>query len=585
MSYKPSSLFRLIEEINRSLFLPHIQRPFVWEEDQMLRLFDSLMRNYPIQTFLFWRTKDEIKARKFMDQVEWDADLSGFYHPNMSQKGVEKVFVLDGQQRLQTLYALFSGGITAPDNRRAEAYFDIASGIEADERGLLHRIKFSADPLPLPWYRVADAISKDSQRNSEEIADRVNTALDNLNASGQAATPETPEQAKHREKRVRRNASQLVSLLREEKHFWIQELDGVANEYPYSRILDIFVRVNSGGTKLDASDLMFAAMKEAWSDIEEVIEQTTEMLNGTNLQFDKTFPLKCLLVAHGRGAEASPEKFTGPDGDKLMADINNGWVKAEQAFQELRDFLKNDLKVYADKVVRSYNSFIPLFDFIYHNPKPNEATRALLKAYHYKAQLFGWYSQGTDTVVNALHTIVGKLSTIGFPMMEVKDYFKKRGNATELSRSHLQETRLRFILLNQVYVDQMGSSPFDVKFKGNEPHVDHIYPQSMLRNKLDLLSAEINHLGNLRFMGATDNIRKRAELPWSYFARLKASGTDISKHLLLDEYANDPSKLKFDVNSYRAFRDARFERMWDILSTTTNAEIVPGPVMDTTTAA
>jgi uncharacterized protein with ParB-like and HNH nuclease domain len=47
MSYKPSSLFRLIQEINRSIFLPHIQRRFVWEEDQMLRLFDSLMRNYP----------------------------------------------------------------------------------------------------------------------------------------------------------------------------------------------------------------------------------------------------------------------------------------------------------------------------------------------------------------------------------------------------------------------------------------------------------------------------------------------------------------------------------------------------------
>jgi hypothetical protein len=39
-----------------------------WEEEQMLRLFDSLMRNYPIQTLLFWRTKDEIKARKFMSR-------------------------------------------------------------------------------------------------------------------------------------------------------------------------------------------------------------------------------------------------------------------------------------------------------------------------------------------------------------------------------------------------------------------------------------------------------------------------------------------------------------------------------------
>ena len=44
----------------------------------MLRLFDSLMRNYPIQTLLLWRTKDEIKARKFMEQITWDADLSDY---------------------------------------------------------------------------------------------------------------------------------------------------------------------------------------------------------------------------------------------------------------------------------------------------------------------------------------------------------------------------------------------------------------------------------------------------------------------------------------------------------------------------
>jgi hypothetical protein len=318
---------------------------------------------------------------------------------------------------------------------------------------------------------------------------------------------------------------------------------------------------------------MFAAMKEGWSEFEEVIEETTELLNGTNLQFDKTFPLKCLLVAHGRGAEASPEKFTGADGEKLLEEISAGWARAEETFQALRDFMKNDLKVYADKVIRSYNSFIPLFDFLYNNPKPNEASRALMRAYHYKAQLFGWYSQSTDTITNALHSIVGKPCASGFPLFEVKEYFRRRGSATELQRHHMNEARLRSILLNLVYVDQIGSSPFDVKFKGNDPHVDHIYPQSMLRTKLGLYSADINHLGNFRFVGATDNIRKRAEVPASYFSRLKSAGIDIVKHLLLDDVAKDPLKLQFDLTTYRTFRDRRFERMWEILSATVNSEI------------
>ncbi len=571
MNYKPRSLFSLIEEINHSLFLPHIQRPFVWEEDQMLRLFDSLMRNYPIQTLLFWRTKDEIKARKFMPEVEWDPDLSDYYEPNVSKSGQEKVFVLDGQQRLQTLFAIFRGSILDGQGQRAEAYFDATGGDQITDAGLLYGLRFSATPLPSPWYRVADLLGRDTTRVAEEIADDWNDMLDRKDAEGTAGSRPTDEEQRARQKRVRRNFSQLLSLLREEKHFWVQQLDGVANQYPYRTVLDIFVRVNSGGTKLDASDLMFAAMKEGWDEIEEAIEETTELLNGTNLQFDKTFPLKCLLVVNGRGAEASTEKFSGPDGQQLLDDMKEGWDRAERAFQELRDFLKHDLKIYADKVVRTYNSFIPLFDYLYFNPKPNERSRALMRGYYYKAQLFGWYSVATDNVINRLHGVVGRECPAGFPIEEIKAAFPSHN--TELAAWHLEQTRLRFILLNLVYVDQMGSSPFDVKFKGNEPHVDHIYPRHATLTKLGLPSGEVNTIGNYRFVGAVDNIRKRGELPASYFARMKAAGVPIEKHLLLEHFATSPSLLVFDVDSYRGFRDQRARRIWEICARIVNPEV------------
>jgi len=574
VSYKPSSLFNLIQSINKSLFLPHIQRPFVWEEEQMLKLFDSLMRNYPIQTLLFWKTKDEIKARKFMEEVEWDPDLSDYYEPNISKEGCEKVFVLDGQQRLQTLFATFAGAIKGEDSARSEAYFDVTSGEAVSDDGLLFTLKFSKGALPRPWYRVADLVGKDAQRVAEELSEEMNDHLDEAHdALSEEQQPSTSEQ-KARQKRVRRNFGQLVSLLREDKHFWIQELDGVANSYTYGTVLDIFVRVNSGGTKLDASDLMFAAMKEGWDEIEEAIEETTELLNSTNIGFDKTFPLKCLLVVNGRGAEASAEKFSGADGAKLLADMKGSWDRAEAAFRELRDFLKTDLKVYAEKVVRSHNSFIPLFDYLYFNPKPNERSRALMRGYYYKAQLFGWYSQGTDKVINSLHSEVGQACPGGFPMHGIKDYFAGRGYPTNLQKGHLEQTRLRFLLLNLVYVDQMGASPFDVKSKGNEPHVDHIYPRHALSTKLALAGSEINTLGNYRFVGATDNIRKRAELPASYFGRLRAAGAPIEKHLLLEDFAADTDSLIFDVATYRTFRDRRAQRIWEICSRTVNPELV-----------
>jgi len=558
VSYKPRSLFRLIDDINTSLFLPHIQRPFVWDEDQMCKLFDSLMRNYPIQTFLFWRTKDAIKVRKFMPSIDWDADLHDYYDAIKSKENIEKVFVLDGQQRLQTLFAIFHGTIKSNDGKyQLDAYIDITNGHIVLEGGLLYQLIFFSNNQALPFYRLSDLLEKDAQINAEEIADEINDKLD-------GSLEELPEVKKKRNKLVRRNISQLVSLLREEKYFWVQELDGVANVFPYKKILDIFVRVNSGGTKLDAADLMFAAMKEGWSDVEINIEEIVDLLNNNKLCFDKSFALKCLVVANGKGSELNPEKFTSSDGELLLKTIENNWTKAEDTFNQLRDFIQNELQLYSDKVVRSYVSFIPLFDYLYHNPKPDNTNRLLMRGYYYKSQLFNWYAAQTDNIINVLHGILGKTLSTQFPINGIKAYFSNRGKDVDLSMTHLSNMRLRYIILNLVYVERFGKSPFNVLFRGNDPHIDHIYPRSALKNDLGLSTPAINHIGNYRFVGATDNIRKKAELPESYFGRLKGAGINIENHLLLPDESKDPSLLKFDIATYESFRDSRLAAIFQI---------------------
>jgi hypothetical protein len=567
MSYKPRSLFRMIEEVNQSLFLPHIQRPFVWDRDQMRRLFDSLMRNYPIQTFLFWRTKDEIKARRFMTSIEWDPDLSDYYDKQKSAKGIEKVFVLDGQQRLQTLYTIFAGTVKGEtDAGDEEAYVDVTGGEQPDEDGLVYQIKFEHTLPGLGWYRIRDLTTQHQQRNAEEIAEGVNETL------AAALKDEGTDAAKAREKRVRRNVSQMVSLLREERHFWVEELDGVADKYPYSVILDIFVRVNSGGTKLDAGDLMFAVMKEEWAEIEEKVEDVVGMLNEPRLAFTKDFVLKCLVVAHGQGAELKPEKFSSTEGEKLLKSIEQDWPRAEEVFKQLRDFIKNELRLVSDAVVRSYGSFVPLVDFLFHNPQPNEVNRRLMAAYYYKAQLFNWYRARTDNLIDAMHRIVGKDLKGRFPIEEVKSYFGRGNVPVELADQHLLESRLRFILLNLLYVEVAGGSAFDVLYKGNLPHVDHIYPQSGLRKDFGLSTPEVNHLGNYRLVGATDNIRKRAEKPAAFFGRLKKAQVPVERHLLLKDVSDDPALLKWDAQAYRTFRDRRLAAIFEICRRVVNAE-------------
>lgn len=85
------------------LWLPNIQRPFVWSEERIYRLFDPILRQYPISTLLIWKTKMGVRRRKFIDNFkeEHRRQLSTFKVPDDDKK---KCLVLYGQQRLQSLY-------------------------------------------------------------------------------------------------------------------------------------------------------------------------------------------------------------------------------------------------------------------------------------------------------------------------------------------------------------------------------------------------------------------------------------------------------------------------------------------------
>ena len=90
-------------ESNGGLWLPNIQRPFVWSEEQIEKLFDSIMREYPISTLLVWRTPEKVKHRKFI--TDWKDSLKvsdAYVMENADAKGM----VLDGQQRLQQAHLM-----------------------------------------------------------------------------------------------------------------------------------------------------------------------------------------------------------------------------------------------------------------------------------------------------------------------------------------------------------------------------------------------------------------------------------------------------------------------------------------------
>ena len=107
MDYLPIKIKEVVENINKTYFLLHIQRELVWKPAQIYRLFDSLMREYPISTFLFWKIKDPGSITK----VEF---IKNYLKQSIKVENTDKNrdnywLILDGQQRLQSFYISLCG--------------------------------------------------------------------------------------------------------------------------------------------------------------------------------------------------------------------------------------------------------------------------------------------------------------------------------------------------------------------------------------------------------------------------------------------------------------------------------------------
>ena len=140
--YERRAIPEVIEEINRKYFLPDIQRSFVWKPEQVYTLFDSIMRDYPISTFLFWKQDGAFLKKAKIKKLEFVKTSKDQNKENTEISTAKEYFlILDGQQRLTTLYLVLKGNYIIRNNPY-DLYFNILSGHEEQEDGILYEFKF-----------------------------------------------------------------------------------------------------------------------------------------------------------------------------------------------------------------------------------------------------------------------------------------------------------------------------------------------------------------------------------------------------------------------------------------------------------
>src|SRR5690242_8134507 len=121
--YFGARIIDILDKINESIFIPSIQRPYVWEPEQVVKLFDSLMRGYPINTFMFWELRPE-------NLGDWDIYRfvrefrHGDIHNDMASLPTDRTvtLVLDGQQRLTSLLLGLDGSYTVRNGLRGKGF-------------------------------------------------------------------------------------------------------------------------------------------------------------------------------------------------------------------------------------------------------------------------------------------------------------------------------------------------------------------------------------------------------------------------------------------------------------------------------
>jgi uncharacterized protein with ParB-like and HNH nuclease domain len=113
MGYKAETVSATVSHLNFNFFLPAIQREFVWSTDKVIQLFDSLMRGYPISSFLYWELKPENRDKWQVYRFVENAREGGSHNELANTDGVQQLtLVLDGQQRLTSLLLGLKGTYT-----------------------------------------------------------------------------------------------------------------------------------------------------------------------------------------------------------------------------------------------------------------------------------------------------------------------------------------------------------------------------------------------------------------------------------------------------------------------------------------
>lgn len=527
-----------------NLLIPTFQREFVWEPENIRKLWDSIFRFYPIGSILYWITDSYLHTHR---------RLGGFDFPHDEdtvRKFKEWAYILDGQQRATSLLVSMLGGkgkVKDDENFDYTLYFD-ATNTEFFFANELEKRKTKVNPAFL--IRLKD-VPKWNISFYREIA----------NEEGYNET-------------IERNLEQLERVFKDYK-LVLTKIQGV----DVNEVCEIFERINQEGKKLDPVDIIVArtyrnedigkGVKGFY--LRDYLQRLKEILSSQGNRFQNLADLTviqmvsiCLRKEKGKSFGITPKAL-----DNLETEVlEKNWDSCQKTIFETIKFL-SDMKIHGPGILPYAYLLLPL---CYHFHKNNSPNRAYAKQWFWRTafgvedyrradEVYDYCSDFFDKIEQGESPVIPKLIISKTKLVQASYYYR-----SALSRAVL------VFLAKQRPVD--FSDP-DAEVLDNvypllsqAPNLHHIYPQHFLQDIRELSkAAPIDSLMNICYLRAKTNIRIGDKNPLHYFKdyekdfekNFKRVGSfdDILKsHLILKEFVE---KEEFKPKDYEDFLYARAE--------------------------
>ncbi len=542
-----SSLITQID--NKEIVLPAIQRDFVWNEDRITMMFDSIMRGYPLGIALLWETYLDIKYREFNE--EYHSESKYIFKDNLEKRRIK--LVLDGQQRLQSLFIAINGRL---ENKTL--FFDLLSGRKADDfREVFFIFRFlTVESVKTLNSKLLESRQKEDENNGEnEKYPLFYSVKEILNSS-----PESRLNFKNKLKkdfkltddetlRIELNMNKLVHAITNDSNILkISTIDENKSRDSQDRktesdILEAFVRINRQGIALSRSDLIFSMLKLNWKEsAEELPEFIKDINNGNNLGIDIDFVIRSLFAVSGLGSRFDVDLLRKHSNIKK---VKENYSKTCNAIRSLVDFMQDDCGLLNSNIIGGYLNLIPIVYYLSYTPDnlvPNKELGNLKKALF----IFSFtrpFSRYGDSRIGKF--IKDELR----PLKQRQDFSFPLNNsiwwANYWESYYCFDTKLlqrnKHLTLHLL----QGKNGTKVKYQRNSPELDHIFPKSTLLEKSYDWS-EIDSYGNFWILAKTKNQNKSNKHPKDYFADVDDS---ILKKALINREMFDYRKFKTFLSS------------------------------------